>query len=88
MLWHGRGATGAAPVPKLGKTPITQRLDAAAPPRSILQNQGKTAVLLVLPPMAPLIGMVILQVLLFSPANSKPIVSALWNFHVFYIIKN
>ena len=42
-----RGATIAARAPKPDKTPITQR-----PPRSILQNSGKTAVLPVLPPMA------------------------------------
>ena len=44
-----RCATGAARAFKPDKTPITQ-----LPPCSILQNPGKTTVLLVLPPMAPL----------------------------------
>ena len=45
-----RGATGAARAPKPDETPI----HCSALPRSILQNPGKTSVLPVLPPMAPL----------------------------------
>ena len=46
------GASGVARAHKPEKTPI----HSSAPllPHSILQNQGKTVVLLVLPPMAPL----------------------------------
>ena len=49
-----RGATGTARGNGQVKTTIIQRRAAAAAPRSILKNQGKMAVLLVLPLMAPL----------------------------------
>ena len=46
-----RGPTSGASLAKPDKTPIIQRRAAAG---SFFQNPGKTAVLLVLPPMAPL----------------------------------
>ena len=49
-----RGPTNVAPAPKPDKTPIIRRRAPAAATGSIFQNPGKTVVLLVLPPMAPL----------------------------------
>ena len=50
-----RGATSLVGVPGQAKTTITQQraATAAAALCSILQNQGKTVILPVLPPMAP-----------------------------------
>ena len=49
-----RGATGAARAPKPDKTPIHCGTPPLPPPSSLFQNLGKTAVLPVLPPKAPL----------------------------------
>jgi hypothetical protein len=49
-----RGATGAARAPKPDKTPIHCDAPPLPPPSSLFQNLGKTAVLQVLPPKAPL----------------------------------
>ena len=49
-----RGATGAALAPKPDKTPIHCGAPPLPPPSSLFQNLGKTAVLPVLPPKAPL----------------------------------
>jgi hypothetical protein len=53
-LVYYRGATGAARMPGQAKTTIIGGAPPLLPPLSILQNQGKTTVLPVLPHMAPL----------------------------------
>ena len=56
LLLQGWGATRAALAPGQAKTTITWRRAAAGANAFYFAKQGKTTVLLVLPPMAPLQG--------------------------------